>query len=152
MELSDNDLKKMLYWMVLGRRLEEKITVLFRESRLRGHHHPGIGQEAANVGAAYGLQDKDCITLIHRGKLPELVKGMDFRELMAGYYAKTEGLQGGGGRVPIGSHMYGDLSKGIIPDPALSGPQFPWPQGLALPWPWTEKGPCVLFFWRRRFK
>ena len=37
----------MAYWMVMGRRLEERITILFKEARLRGHHHPGIGQEAA---------------------------------------------------------------------------------------------------------
>lgn len=146
MELTDNDLKKMLYWMVLGRRLEEKITVLFRESRLRGHHHPGIGQEAANVGAAYGLQEKDCITLIHRGKLPELVKGMDFRELMAGYYAKTEGLQGGGGRVPIGSHMYGDLSKGIIPGPGIIGSCIPMAAGVGLALQMDGEGAVVSCF------
>ena len=130
MELSNNDLQKMLYWMVLGRRLEEKITVLFRESRLRGHHHPGIGQEAANVGAAYGLQEKDCITLIHRGKIPELIKGMGLKDLMAGYYAKKEGIEGG--RAPTGSHMYGDLSKGIIPGPGIIGSAIPLAAGVGL--------------------
>ncbi len=131
MELSNDDLKKMLYWMVLGRRLEEKITVLFKESRLRGHHHPGIGQEAANVGAAFGLNEKDCVTLIHRGKLPELVKGMPLKDLMAGYYAKVEGgLQGG--RTCTGSHMYGDLSRGIIPGPGIIGSVIPLAAGVGL--------------------
>lgn len=146
MELSDNDLKKMLYWMVLGRRLEEKITVLFRESRLRGHHHPGIGQEAASVGAAYGLKEKDCMTLYHRGKIPELIKGMSFKELMAGYYAKKEGLQGGGGRVPIGSHMYGDLSKGIIPVPGVIGSVIPLAVGVGLALKMDEQGAVVTCF------
>ena len=63
MNLSKKDLKEMLYWVVMGRRLEERITVLFKEGRIRGHHHPGIGQEAANVGACHGLKDQDYVLL-----------------------------------------------------------------------------------------
>ena len=144
MELSNSDLKAMLYWMVLGRRIEEKITVLFRESRLRGHHHPGIGQEAANVGATYGLQKKDCITLVHRGKLPELIKGMSLRDLMAGYFAKKEGIEGG--RAPTGSHMYGDLSKGIIPGPGIIGSVIPLAAGVGLALDRNGEGAVVACF------
>ena len=31
MKLSKKDLKDMMYWMVLGRRIEERITLLFKE-------------------------------------------------------------------------------------------------------------------------
>ncbi len=131
MKLTDKDLKKMTYWMVMGRRLEDRITTLFKESRLRGHHHPGQGQEAAMVGVCYGLKDKDYISLSHRGKNPELMKGMTLKDLMAGYNDKKEGV-GGGGRVPAGSHMYGDISKGIIPMPGPIGGVIPIASGVGL--------------------
>jgi TPP-dependent pyruvate/acetoin dehydrogenase alpha subunit len=144
MELSNDDMKQMLYWMILGRKIEEKVTVLFRESRLRGHHHPGIGQEAANVGTTYGLKKKDCICLTHRGKIPELVKGMPLKDLVAGYFAKKEGIEGG--RAPTGSHMYGDLSKGIIPGPGIIGSVIPLATGVGLALDRNGEGGVVVCF------
>ncbi len=130
MKIARKDLKEMAYWMVMGRRLEERITTLFKEARLRGHHHPGIGQEAANVGVCYGLEKKDYVSLSHRGKNPELMKGMSLKDLMAGYYDKQEGCEGG--RVPTGSHMYGDISKGIVPMPGPIGGVIPVAAGVGL--------------------
>ena len=120
----------MLYWMVLGRRLEERITVLFREGRLRGHHHPGIGQEATNVGVTYPLREDDYIAISHRGKSSELMRGISLKDLIAGYYAKKDCLQGG--LIPTGSHMYGDLSKGVIPMPGIIGSVIPIAVGAGL--------------------
>jgi TPP-dependent pyruvate/acetoin dehydrogenase alpha subunit len=59
MKLTRKDLKQMLYWILMGRRLDERITILFKEGRIRGHHHPGIGQESTNVGVCYGLAPED---------------------------------------------------------------------------------------------
>ena len=42
--------------------------VLHRAAKIRGHLHPGLGQEAANVGVSYGLKQEDYLTLAHRGK------------------------------------------------------------------------------------
>jgi TPP-dependent pyruvate/acetoin dehydrogenase alpha subunit len=130
MKLSAEDLKEMLYWLVIGRRLEERITVLFKEGRMRGHHHPGIGQEATNVGVCYALGKEDYVLLTHRGKAPSLMRGMALKDLMAGYYSKKEGV--GGGRSPTGSHMYGDLSRHVIPMPGVIGSGIPVAVGAAL--------------------
>lgn len=130
MELGASSLKEMLYWMVLSRRLEERITILFREGRLSGHHHPGLGQEAVNVGVCYAMGPDDYVLLTHRGKAPALMRGIGLKELMAGYYGKKEGL--GGGRVPTGSHMYGDLSRHILPMPGIIGSGIPLAVGAAL--------------------
>jgi TPP-dependent pyruvate/acetoin dehydrogenase alpha subunit len=142
MKLSKNDLKKILYWMVLGRRIEERVTVLIKEGRLRGHHHPGIGQEAANTGVTYGLRDDDYVTLTHRGKNPELVRGMGLKDLMAGYFAKREGISGG--RAPTGSHMYGDLEKGIVPYPGIIGSTIPVAVGVGLGLKLNKKNQVVV--------
>ncbi|MBN2323106.1 MAG: thiamine pyrophosphate-dependent dehydrogenase E1 component subunit alpha [Spirochaetes bacterium] len=130
MKLSHEDHKKMLYWMILGRRIEEKITLLFKEGRMRGHHHPGVGIEAVHVGTCYGLGKDDYIVPSHRGKLPELMMGVGLDYLLAGYYNRREGL--GGGRVPTGSHMYGDMSKHVIPGSGIIGSLIPVATGAGL--------------------
>jgi TPP-dependent pyruvate/acetoin dehydrogenase alpha subunit len=144
MEIPNKDLKKMAYWMVMGRRLEERITTLFKEARLRGHHHPGIGQEATSVGVCYGLEERDYVSLSHRNKNPELMKGMPLKDLMGGYYAKSQGCEGG--RVPTGSHMYGDLSRHIIPMPGPIGSVIPIAVGVGLGLKMDENGAVMVCF------
>jgi len=142
MKLSEKDLRQMLYWMVLGRRFEERKMVLHRQGRIRGHLHPGQGQEAVHIGTCYGLREGDYITLSHRGKEPELIKGYSLKEMMAGQMCKKEGA--GEGRTPTGSHMYGDLSKGIIPSPGIIGSIIPVAAGVGLGLKMEKKGGVVV--------
>jgi TPP-dependent pyruvate/acetoin dehydrogenase alpha subunit len=129
--ISAEQKKKMLHLMVLGRRIEETITMLFKEGRMRGHHHPGIGVEGINVGCCWDLiPEEDYIVPSHRGKLPELMMGLDLKSLMAGYFNKREGL--GGGRIPTGSHMYGDINHHIIPGTGIIGSLIPVAMGAGL--------------------
>ena len=131
MAISAEQKKKMLHLMVLGRRIEETITMLFKEGRMRGHHHPGIGVEGIDVGCCWDLIPKeDYIVPSHRGKLPELMMGLDLKSLMAGYFNKKEGL--GGGRIPTGSHMYGDMKYHIIPGTGIIGSLIPVAMGAGL--------------------
>lgn len=145
MKITVKQLKEMMYWVVLGRRIEEKITLLFKEGRLRGHHHPGIGVEGIHVGCCFGLGAEDYVVPSHRGKLPELMMGVDLKYLMAGYYNRREGL--GGGRVPTGSHMYGDMSKHVIPGSGIIGALIPVATGAGLGIKVKKaKGVVVAFF------
>ncbi len=129
-KLTVKQLKELLYWVVLGRRIEERITVLFKEGRLRGHHHPGIGVEGIHAGCCYGLTADDYVIPSHRSKLPALMMGVRLKDLMAGYYNRREGL--GGGRVPTGSHMYGDLRRHVIPGTGVIGSLIPVATGAGL--------------------
>jgi TPP-dependent pyruvate/acetoin dehydrogenase alpha subunit len=144
MNLSRKDLREMLYWITMGRRLEERITSLFKEGRLRGHHHPGIGQEATNVGVCWALEEKDYVLLTHRGKAPALMRGISLRDLMAGYYCRREGL--GGGRVPTGSHMYGDIGKHVVPMPGVIGSSLPVAVGVGLGLKLQKTGAAIATF------
>lgn len=141
-DLKEKDLKEILYWMVLDRRLEERITELIKEGRMRGFHHPGVGQEATNVGVTYGLREEDYVSITHRGKTPELIKGMSLKRLMAGCFAKREGVAGG--RAPTGSHMYGDLSKGIVPYTGIIGATIPVAVGVGLGLKLNNNGQVVV--------
>jgi len=142
MKLTEKDLVQMLYWMVLGRRFEERKVVLFRQGRLRGFLHPGLGQEGVHVGACYGLGDGDYITLSHRGKEPELMKGWSLKDMVAGQMCKKESY--GGGRTPDGSHMYGDLTRGIIPSPGIIGSVIPLAAGVGLGLKMKKSGGVVV--------
>jgi len=66
MELS-NDTKLEMYWMMLlSRRLDERAWVLHRQGRI-AFHISGIGQEAAQVGAAFALRrGEDWVTPYYR--------------------------------------------------------------------------------------
>ncbi len=142
MNLPIKDLHQMLYWMVLGRRFEEQKMTLFRQGRLRGWLHPGNGQEAAFVGACYALEDRDFITLNHRGNEPEIMKGWTISDLLAGQMCKTE--SSAAGRIPGGSHMYGDLDKGVIPTSGLMGSAIPIAAGVGLGLKMKNTGGVVL--------
>ncbi len=119
MKLSKKQVQSLYYWVAMGRRLEERVSVLIKEGRLRGHHHPAVGQEATNAAVAFAMKDEDYITLSHRGKTPELIRGVSLKELMAGYFGRKGGLSGG--RAPTGSHMYGDMEKHVVPMPGVIG-------------------------------
>jgi TPP-dependent pyruvate/acetoin dehydrogenase alpha subunit len=82
--------------------------------------------------------------LTHRGKAPELMRGMRLKDLLAGYYAKKEGI--GGGRTPTGSHMYGDIPKHIIPMPGVIGSAIPVAVGVGLGVKLQKTGGIVICF------
>jgi 2-oxoisovalerate dehydrogenase E1 component alpha subunit len=66
MELS-NDTQLEMYWMMLlSRRLDERAWVLHRQGKI-AFHISGIGQEAAQVGAAFALRrGEDWVTPYYR--------------------------------------------------------------------------------------
>ena len=116
MALSKEDLIKMLYWMVLDRRFEERMMLLHRAGRIRGHLHPGLGQEATNVGVAYGLRPEDCLTLAHRGKTPELIKGWSMKDMVPREDVQEGSLRGRAAPRRL-AYVHGDLSKRDYPQP-----------------------------------
>ena len=59
-ELSDDDLKKLYWWMLWGRLLDERGLQLQRQGRV-GVWGPMIGQEAAQAGLGLAMHDGDWI-------------------------------------------------------------------------------------------
>jgi 2-oxoisovalerate dehydrogenase E1 component alpha subunit len=55
MALSEADLREMYWTMLLARRLDERAWILHRQGKI-AFHISGIGQEAAQVGAAFALE------------------------------------------------------------------------------------------------
>jgi len=128
MVVSPQDLLEMYRWMVLTRRLEEKICELWTERNAPERQHASIGQEAIGVGACYGLRPTDVIIPSLRTRAAFLVKGVHPRTILAAFLGKTT-LQTRGKQT---SHHLGDLDIGLISGSGLVGDSIPVAVGAAL--------------------
>ena len=142
MEISDQDLLRMHYWMVLDRLIEEKTLELLKLGKLVGFHHPNIGQEGVDVGTCYRLRKDDTIMPTHRGKGKYLMKGVDLKIMMAGMFGRRNGC--GKGRGPA-SHS-GDNSIGLLAGTGLIGSGIPISTGAALAMKLQKKDSVALHF------
>jgi 2-oxoisovalerate dehydrogenase E1 component alpha subunit len=93
--------KLEMYWMLLlARRLDERAWVLHRQGKI-AFHISGIGQEAAQVGAAYALRrGEDWVTPYYRDLALMLCLGYTPREFMLSLMGKREEPNSGGRQMP----------------------------------------------------
>jgi pyruvate dehydrogenase E1 component alpha subunit len=74
--LGPEDLRAMLRWMVLARRLDRECIALQRQGELTVY--PGFeGQEAAQIGAAFALAEQDFVFPTFRELAMAMVRGVD---------------------------------------------------------------------------
>jgi TPP-dependent pyruvate/acetoin dehydrogenase alpha subunit len=103
--------------MLLIRRFEERVYLVYLQGELPGTLHQSQGQEAVAVGVCDVLRPTDWITSTHRPHGHALAKGVDVRAAMAELYGKATGCCGGKG----GSMHLGDPSVGMLPAIAIVG-------------------------------
>jgi TPP-dependent pyruvate/acetoin dehydrogenase alpha subunit len=103
--------------MLLIRRFEERVYLLYLQGEIPGTLHQSQGQEAVAVGVCDVLQRTDWITSTHRPHGHALAKGVDLRAAMAELFGKATGCCGGKG----GSMHLGDPSVGMLPAIAIVG-------------------------------
>jgi 2-oxoisovalerate dehydrogenase E1 component len=104
------DLLEMHRRMLVIRGFEERVADLYRAGEVPGFVHLSIGQEAAAVGACWGLRPTDVITSTHRGHGHCLAKGLDPLGMFAELMAKDAGTNRGRG----GSMHVADPGLGIF--------------------------------------
>lgn len=143
LELNNDDLLKMLYYLKLVRGFEERLSLLTRQGKLVGGVFSGIGQEAIGVGACYSLRKSDYIFPAHRDVGAFLVKGGDIKALLAQVYGKVGGMSMG--RDP---YLHTGVPKiGIFGSTSMLGTQLPVACGMALAFKMRrEDNVCVTFF------
>ncbi len=96
MEVVDPDLAlRILRYVLLARRFEERLIELFAGGRLKGWVHSGLGQEATGAGAAIALRREDYLVPYHRSRVSLLAKGMSVASMMAEICGKATGCCGG---------------------------------------------------------
>ena len=98
--LTPDDLRELLRWMLLARRLDRECIALQRQGELTVY--PGFeGQEAAQIGAAFALGPDDFVFPTFRELAAALVRGVDPVQYLA--YHRGRGTAGRTTRAPRGS-------------------------------------------------
>lgn len=127
--LSEQQLEEMYYYMLLARRLNERMLALNRQGRAP-FVIAGAGQEAAQVGAAMAIQrGVDYVAPYYRDLGVNLVLGMTAREAMLNLLGKRDDPNSHGRQMP--SH-WGNSERRIVTQSSVVTTQFQHAVGIAL--------------------
>ena len=123
-------LHELYYYMRLTRSLEERLTNLYRQTKVIGGLFRSLGQEADSVGSAYALDRTkgDFLSPLIRNMGSMLVQGAAPLEILRQYMAKAESPTRGR---ELNIH-YGDLERGFIGQISHLGDMVPVMAGVAL--------------------
>ncbi len=127
--LSDGQVIDMYKYMLLARKFDERCMLLQRAGKIN-FHVSGIGQETAQVAAAFALdREKDYFLPYYRDYGFVLAVGMTPRELMLSAFAKAEDPNSGGRQMP--GH-FGSKRLRIVTGSSPVTTQVPHAVGVAL--------------------
>lgn len=89
-QLSRDQLLEMYYFARLARDIEERLVILFRQSKVIGGLYRSLGQEGESVGTAYALNRTDAVLPLIRNMGALTTVGVRPREIFLQYMAKAE--------------------------------------------------------------
>jgi len=114
--------------MVLIRRYEDHLYLLFLKGQVPGTLHQYQGQEAVAVGVCTALRVDDVIFSTHRPVGHLLAKGASLKAISAEIWGKATGCAGGkGGQMHLAA-----VEVGAMPSNAIVGANVPIAVGAAL--------------------
>lgn len=87
-KLSNEELKRIYYLMLLSRAFDEKAINLQRQGKI-GTFAPVKGQEASQIGSAYALSQKDWVFPTYRESAALITRGLPISQLIQ-YWAGSE--------------------------------------------------------------
>jgi pyruvate dehydrogenase E1 component alpha subunit len=125
--LEPDKLRRMMYDMLLGRRIEEKVAESYALGKIGGFCHLYIGQEAVAVGAIHAQTPDDYVMTAYREHVHAIQAGIEPRAMVAELYGKATGCSAGkGGSMHMFSKEHNYLGgHGIV------GGQVPLALGVA---------------------
>ncbi len=127
--LSDAEVVDMYKYMLLARKFDERNMLLQRAGKIN-FHVSGIGQETAQVAAAFALdRERDYFLPYYRDYGFVLTVGMSLKELMMSAFAKAEDPNSGGRQMP--GH-FGSKRLRIVTGSSPVTTQVPHAVGIAL--------------------
>lgn len=127
--LTREQLLEMYRYMVLARRLDERMMTLQRQG-LAAFVIAGAGQEAAQVGAAMALRPGvDYVAPYYRDLAVNLVFGMTAREAMLNALGKRDDPNSHGRQMPA---HWGNRSRRIVTQSSVVATQLLHAAGIAL--------------------
>ena len=86
--LSRDQLLEMYYFARLARDIEERLVILFRQSKVVGGLYRSLGQEGESVGSAYALRRSDAVLPLIRNMGVLTTMGVRPREIFLQYMAR----------------------------------------------------------------
>lgn len=86
--LSGNQLLEMYWFARLAREIEERLVILFRQSKVIGGLYRSLGQEGESVGTAYALKKSDAVLPLIRNMGALMTMGIRPKEIFLQYMAK----------------------------------------------------------------
>ncbi len=129
MPLSKQQHLELYYWMQLNRKLEDALTILFRQNKIVGGLYSSLGQEAISVGSAYALEKRDWMAPMIRNVGALLVKGFAPRDIAMQYMAK----KGSPTQGKDGTSHFGDLyGRHVVSPISMLGDLIPVMAGVGL--------------------
>ena len=88
--LAANQLLEMYWFARLAREIEERLVILFRQSKVIGGLYRSLGQEGESVGTAYALRKSDAVLPLIRNMGALMTMGVRPKEIFLQYMAKGE--------------------------------------------------------------
>ena len=95
--ITDEEMVRLYYTMVLIRRFEEKSAEMYARGRITGFSHLYIGEEAVAAGAISVLHERDYVVSTYRDHGHFLAKGADPNLVMAELFGRATGINKGKG-------------------------------------------------------
>ncbi len=86
--LTGNQLLEMYWFARLARDIEERLVILFRQSKVIGGLYRSLGQEGESVGTAYALRRTDAVLPLIRNMGALTTMGVRPKEIFLQYMAK----------------------------------------------------------------
>src|SRR6266705_4313499 len=129
--LTRDQLLEIYRYLRLTRTLEERLTALYRQSKVVGGLFRSLGQEAESVGSAYALErgsHRDLMSPLTRNLGSMLVMGAAPIQILRQYLARAESPTGGR---DLNIH-FGDLERGYLGQISHLGDMIPVMAGIAL--------------------
>ena len=129
--LTRDHLLEIYRFLRLTRTLEERLTALYRQSKVIGGLFRSLGQEGESVATAYALtrgRNQDILSPLIRNLGSMLVMGAEPIEILRQYMAKADGPTRGR---ELNVH-FNDLEKGYLGQISHLGDMIPVMAGIAL--------------------
>ncbi|MCG8605827.1 thiamine pyrophosphate-dependent enzyme, partial [bacterium] len=135
-------LVELYRYMLLNRYFDDRISVMYRQGKIKGGAYTSRGQEATSVGSAYALEGGDVIGPMIRNAGAVLVRGMSPARFFMNYLGRKTGPTQG----KDGTSHCGDLQRGIFAPISMLGALIPVCAGAALAFT-LKKQPNVALTW-----
>jgi TPP-dependent pyruvate/acetoin dehydrogenase alpha subunit len=132
--LTDNQLLEMYYFARLAREIEERLVILFRQSKVVGGLYRSLGQEGESVATAYALKRTDAVLPLIRNMGALTTMGVRPREIFRQYMAKgTSNSRGRDLNIHIVNLPGDGANEPVIVGPiSMLGDSVPVAAGIAM--------------------